>query len=118
MHGNKGKRRSEEVKKKMSLAHKGKNLGQLSPNWKGDKVSYSGLHHWIKKELGSPNYCEICKTTDENKVYDWANKDHKYRRAKEEFMRLCRSCHRGYDYKNHLSDIGNGSGSIKNKIIS
>lgn len=33
--------------------------------------------------------------------YQWANKDHKYRRVLEDYMRLCASCHQKYDIKNN-----------------
>jgi hypothetical protein len=66
-------------------------------NYKGNKVGYSGIHHWIKKKLGSPNYCEHCKTTDKNKKYHWSNISGKYRRDVDDWQRLCVKCHSKYD---------------------
>ena len=70
--------------------------GEKNPAWRGDKVSYSGLHYWIKAQLGAPRRCEHCGSTNKRK-YEWANKDHEYRRNVNDFMRLCTSCHRRYD---------------------
>jgi len=56
------------------------------------------IHSWIKQKLGQPKYCELCKKTDK-KQYDWANKDHLYKRNIKDWMRLCRGCHMKFDYK-------------------
>lgn len=71
---------------------------EKSPNWKGDKVSYTGLHQWVKRHLGSPKQCEFCgklKTT--SKSIQWANKSHKYLRKLTDWISLCASCHKKYD---------------------
>lgn len=98
--------------------NKGKKAPQSSEenhhNWKGDAVGYSAKHMWMSKKAGQPRYCEHCKRTNKKK-YEWANKDHKYRRKITDYLRLCTSCHRKYDYENHLSDKGNRYGSTKNK---
>lgn len=106
----KGKRHSEKTKLKMSNTHKkigtGKwmknKIGEQANNWKKDEVGKGGVHFWIKKLLGKPKICEICKRKDKEN-YDWSNKDHKYRRNLEDWQRLCRRCHRLYDYKNNPS---------------
>jgi hypothetical protein len=67
-------------------------------NWKGDEVSYSGLHHWIKRKLGNPNYCEHCKSTEEKK-YQWSNISGKYKRDTTDWQRLCIKCHSKYDWE-------------------
>ena len=36
------------------------------------------------------------KKTDEKK-YEWSNKDHKYSLKREDWQRLCTSCHIKYD---------------------
>lgn len=71
--------------------------GELNHSWKGDSVGYHGIHHWIANLLGRPTKCDICGTTTAKK-FEWANKDHKYSRKKEDWMRVCTSCHRRYDY--------------------
>jgi len=87
---------------KISKAKKGiPHLNQRGPysyKWAGDKIGKGGVHIWVKSILGTPMECEHCGRTDRS-VYDWANKDHTYRRIMEDYMRLCRSCHRKWDIK-------------------
>ena len=74
--------------------------GNKHSEWKGDKVGYSGLHHWIIRWKGQPNTCEKCgKTGLTGKKIHWANIDHKYRRVLDDYIRLCISCHQLYDFE-------------------
>lgn len=67
--------------------------------WKGDSVSYTGIHDWINKNFGKPIKCEKCGS----KIYvDWSNKDHKYSRKKEDWIALCRKCHFKKDGHNNF----------------
>lgn len=81
----------------------GKYRGVKSQNWKGDKLTYSGLHDWIKREYGKATKCEnLDFCLGKSKTYDWALiKGKSYRRQKTNFLQLCRSCHVRYD-KNWL----------------
>lgn len=72
------------------------NKGSNSYAWKGEKVSYFGLHAWVSRELGKPSVCEFCGTTTAKK-YEWANKSREYRRDLNDWIRLCRPCHAQYD---------------------
>ena len=72
------------------------NVGNKSYLWKGDKVSYFALHHWVKRWKGRIEKCEICGT-ETAKKYEWANIDHKYRRVLDDYIRVCTPCHRNYD---------------------
>lgn len=113
---NTGKKRTLEQRKALSKVKKGSipwntgltketnetvkriaenKLGSKSHFWR-EEVKYRAIHCRIEKLLGKPRYCEICKRTD-RKVYDWSNKDHKYSLKKEDWQRLCRSCHIKYD---------------------
>lgn len=116
-----GTKQSEETKNKISESNKGRTCWiknkKHSPEsiekmkkrkgvekgrvFKGDNV---GIHYWVERELGKPMICEICKTT-ERKVYDWSNKDHKYRKVVEDWQRLCRKCHKKYDEENNNKKI-------------
>jgi len=91
---------SDQHIKKLSEAKKGK-IGEKSSAWKGESACYQAQHRWISTHRGSPRYCEHCKRSDK-KAYDWANKDHKYKRKFSDYMRLCRKCHRKYDRENNL----------------
>src|SRR5438128_11421542 len=93
---NKGKKcpkLNEEHKKKIGLAV----AATKNPKWKGDKVGYFGLHLWVNRKLGRPSLCESCKTKKAKK-FEWANKSGEYKRDLEDWLRLCTSCHRKYDY--------------------
>jgi len=63
------------------------------------ELSYSGLHAWIKRQLGKANKCFICEDT---KTVDWANKSHQYKKDINDWIALCRKHHIQYD-KNRLS---------------
>lgn len=80
--------RTEKHKRNIGLAQ----MGEKHHNWKGDDVGYKGLHDWISRNYGKPMICWYCKSKDAKK-YEWANISGKYRRDKDDWMRLCASCH-------------------------
>ena len=80
---------------------KGRATGERSGTWKGDNAGYFAIHKWIERWKGKPNRCELCEDTNKKK-YEWANKDHKYKRRLEDYMRLCHKCHYHYDVENGL----------------
>jgi hypothetical protein len=87
-----GKKQNQETIQKRILQF----MNEKSWAWKGNMVSYSGLHKWVARKLGKPNKCEHCGTTTSTK-YEWANKSGKYLRDLDDWIRLCRSCHFEYD---------------------
>src|SRR3990167_5232520 len=46
------------------------NEGKRHWAWKGDGVGRGALHDWVKRRLGVPKICELCKTTKAKK-YEW-----------------------------------------------
>src|SRR4030095_3291044 len=75
-----------ETREKMRLAALGrkfspeaveKRSGPRSWNWKGDEVSYSGLHRWVRRKFGLPRLCQSCGTTEANS-YDWVTRQRIY----------------------------------------
>lgn len=73
--------------------------GCLHPLWKGDSLEkVNSIHRRIIAMFGQPKYCEHCKRSD-RKTYEWSNKNHKYSLNPKDWQRLCRSCHRKFDYK-------------------
>src|SRR3990167_11203360 len=91
-----GKKRlplSKKLKEKISNSLK----GEKNYQWQGEKVNYRNLHRWVTKWKGKPNKCENCGT-ETAKKFEWANVDRKYRRVLEDYIRMCTSCHRQYDY--------------------
>lgn len=66
--------------------------------WKGEKVSYRGLHQWIRRKKGIPDTCCNCgKVSQKPRVIQWANVDGKYRRDLDDYIPLCCSCHKYHD---------------------
>ena len=76
--------------------------GSDNGNWKGDNVGYFGIHSWIRKYKEKTGICQHCNK-NVGIVYPnsthFANKDHQYKRDLEDYMELCPSCHKKYDYK-------------------
>lgn len=73
--------------------------GSICVNWKGDKVGYFGVHHWVEKQKGKPKICEHCGAIRKDKRFHWANKKHDYKRNLDDYISLCASCHKKYDLK-------------------
>ena len=69
---------------------------ELTAHWKGDKVGYQGVHGWIRKIAGKPSLCENCGTTTAKK-FEWANISSEYKRKRDDWKRLCVSCHQAMD---------------------
>jgi len=66
--------------------------------WKGEEVSYRGLHQWIRRKKGLPRQCSKCfKQSDKPRIIQWANIDGKYRRVLDDYIPLCCSCHKYHD---------------------
>jgi hypothetical protein len=60
-------------------------------------IKKNSIHKWLDRKFGKPKFCEHCERNDRKK-YEWANiKNHKYRKIRKDFIRLCTSCHRKYD---------------------
>lgn len=64
-------------------------------------TEYRKLHHWLINNFGYANKCEKENCRHNNpKRFEWAlihGKTYEYKR--ENFMMLCPSCHRLYDYE-------------------
>lgn len=85
---------SEERNKKVSLAK----MDNKNPAWKGDKVGYKTLHKWIREHKPRIDYCEHCKKIDTKRLV-LANINGKYTRDFNNYLWLCDSCHRTFDYR-------------------
>lgn len=73
-------------------------MGDKNPLWKGKEAGYTALHLWIRRKLGSPDTCSKCKIKSDNpRILQWANIDHKYRRNVKDYIPLCAKCHSLYD---------------------
>lgn len=98
-----GKKMSRELKDKISAGRRGLLLADKNHEWKGDRVSYSGIHKWIRNNSGQPRVCEFCKKDNlTGRKIHWANKSGLYRRVPSDWLRLCSGCHGSYDKKKGL----------------
>lgn len=70
--------------------------GANNPHWKGQKVSYSGIHEWARRRFGKPMECENCGDTEKG-YYEWANISGEYKRERSDWLRLCKKCHNDMD---------------------
>lgn len=95
---------TEEHRRKMSSAIKGKRIGQKNPMWKED-AKYRTIHIWVCHWKGQSDVCEKCgKNGLVSQQIQWANKDHKYSRILDDYIRLCAKCHYNYDKEHGLRD--------------
>lgn|SRR3990167_380311 len=88
--------------KKFSTIHR-KNIsaslsGLNNRKWKGDGVAYRTIHNWVQRRLGTPDTCEHCGSSGlKGRQIHWANKSRSYKRDLQDWIRLCRHCHKKYD---------------------
>jgi len=92
-----GSSENSETQRRRTIGMKAeKNLA-----WKGDDVTYKGLHRWIEIQLGqAKNYiCYHCDGRSGSKKMNWSNTDHKYTRDLSKWLPVCKICHSIYDQK-------------------
>ena len=103
--GLKGHTTSKETRAKISFAQRNKarpyTTGNLNGVWKSDEAGYSAIHKWMTYWFGKPDVCELCGENGKKHRVEWANKDHAYKRNKEDWLKLCRMCHEKYDRKHN-----------------
>lgn len=85
----------KDLKIKSRIPFKRNQIGEKNSSWKGNKVTYAALHYRVVSVKGRPCKCEVCGTSDKNKVYDWACIGD-YTNI-EDYKRMCRSCHFKHD---------------------
>ena len=77
------------------------------------------IHRWVEKNFVAPTKCEICegKSLAPSGRLEWSNKDHKYSKKREDWQRVCYSCHRNYDVKNKLVEYSKKAYGIHKSFI-
>ncbi len=83
---------------------KGRWVMDKNPRWSGEKVTYSGVHQWIRKLLGTASRCVHCGITKaprgkgiKRSYFQWANISLEYRREISDWLSLCYKCHKAFD---------------------
>lgn len=76
-----------------------KMVGTKNHLWKGTKVGYRALHHWVEKWLGKAYECVYCGRNKLETRIHWASISHKAKRDLNDFISLCVLCHKHYDGK-------------------
>ena len=64
-----------------------------------EKLGYSGLHEWVRRNLGRPETCEHCGIKQNGHKIHWANKSGEYKKELSDWLRLCVPCHSKHDRK-------------------
>src|SRR6476620_6025827 len=77
------------------------------------RTEYARLHRELAKKYGKACICEGENCSGISLKYDWAlRKGCNYSENKEDYLQLCKSCHRKYDFteaqRNHLRIINSG----------
>ena len=72
--------------------------GKKNNLWKGKKVSYSGIHAYVRRHKANISFCELCEKTGlTSRQLNCASIDHKYLRDLKNWIKVCVPCHRKLD---------------------
>lgn len=74
-----------------------KKKGNKNSRWKGITAGFRGKHCWLTRNYGKPIQCDNLKCKKKSQYYDWANISGKYKRNRNDYFHLCRSCHKCFD---------------------
>ena len=73
------------------------NIREHHSRWK-DNPNYGTSHRWMSTNFGNPSFCENIGCSGMSEKFDWAlKKNRKASRNRNDYLRLCRSCHMKYD---------------------
>jgi len=65
---------------------------------KTNKYLYISIHTWIRHKYGSATKCTSENCKGKSKIFDWCKlKEKEYDYNINNFVEMCRSCHRKYD---------------------
>lgn len=86
---------SSKMLNKMSKEKKGNNTGRENHNWKGNDVSYTNLHTWVRRHKPKPEVCERCGKKQD--YLEASNISGEYKRDINDYEYLCVKCHKAKD---------------------
>lgn len=86
--------------------------GSENKLWKGDTVGYGGIHTWVKNNFVFGSVCEKCGATKNLHI---SNKDHQYKRVREDWWILCAKCHKRHDVQLKLNGVVTRKKRLKQK---
>lgn len=91
--------------------------GPQHPWWKGDEVSYAGVHRRLRIERGHPQHCDHCGS-EAKQTYHWALDRSRARTVRHDevaglpfstdltaYVRLCVSCHKQFDLEHKATGV-------------
>jgi hypothetical protein len=92
---NRGKRRSDEERTRLSAAQR------AARERRNPVLSYGAVHKRLSKDRGRPSLCEHCGTTTAKK-FEWAYAGEGHERGAygqdlNDYIRLCTKCHVIFD---------------------
>ena len=71
---------------------------EKSPTWKGEDISYTGIHMRLRRYLGPAKKCVFCGVMkNKTKNVDWAHNGGESFKELENYIQMCKSCHKRYD---------------------
>ena len=71
-------------------------------------IPYKTLHNHVRQLYGRPSLCEVCGTTSA-KRFEWANVTGVYAIGRENWKRMCQSCHSRFDFTDsHKQALNSG----------
>lgn len=65
-------------------------------------TKYSAQHVRVSRVRGKPKKCELCGTADPTRRYEWSLLHGRTGFDPEDYVRLCKSCHRSYDVDSYI----------------
>jgi len=67
--------------------------GERNYRWR-ERPSYNAVHLWARRSFAKLGRCQDC---EKEVPTEWANISGVYRRERDDFIELCRPCHRSFD---------------------
>lgn len=85
-------------------------VGERHPNWKGDKVSYSGAHMRLRATMGKAEAQSCSRCPEQARTWAYigpraVGEEKPYSTRPEDYTPMCDSCHTYYDRQHTIKEI-------------